>query len=262
MEPSPSPSAAPARAARAPRVALPAGWRTAAWASALALWAGSGWAQPAPHPEGWTEQARQWAQESLQPPTGAGQGSPALRPEIEVGRLDNRLRLAHCARVEPYLPEGTRLWGRSRIGLRCAEGPVAWNVFLPVTVKVWGPAWVVRQPVAAGTALTPAHVEAAEIDWAESSTPVLARPQDWQGLETTRALMPGQALRQGMLRSPQAFAAGTQVRVSAQGKGFTLSVTGEALNHGHIGQSARVRLPNRKVLSGTVRSADTVEIGL
>ena len=45
-------------------------------------------------------------------------GSP-LRMEVQMGQLDSRLRLAACARVEPYLPAGSRLWGRTRLGLRC-----------------------------------------------------------------------------------------------------------------------------------------------
>ena len=38
--------------------------------------------------------------------------------------------------VEPYLPNNMRLWGKSRIGLRCTGGPTRWNVYLPITVKV------------------------------------------------------------------------------------------------------------------------------
>jgi flagellar basal body P-ring formation protein FlgA len=207
----------------------------------------------------WSEQAREWiGQQMAQGDTGA----LPLRPEVAIGALDSRLRLTPCARVEPYLPTGTRLWGRSRIGLRCVEGPSAWNVFLPITVKAWGPAWVLRQPVAQGAPITQEDLEPTEIDWTESSTPVLARMEDWLGFEAARTLMPGQVLRQGMVRAPQVFSAGTPVKVVVRGKGFALSATGSALTHGQIGQTARVRMPNRKVLSGIVRDADTVEIAL
>ena len=43
----------------------------------------------------------------------AGNGLP-LRMQVKLGQLDSRLRLAACAKVEPYLPAGSRLWGRSR----------------------------------------------------------------------------------------------------------------------------------------------------
>src|SRR6185369_7269807 len=52
------------------------------------------------------------------------------RIEVVVGALDPRLRLAPCDRIEPFLPAGMRLWGRSRIGLRCKEGRTNWSVYL------------------------------------------------------------------------------------------------------------------------------------
>src|SRR5450830_1910176 len=45
-----------------------------------------------------------------------------LRMEVSVGELDRRLRLAPCQDIQPYIPPGTRLWGKTRIGLRCARG--------------------------------------------------------------------------------------------------------------------------------------------
>src|SRR4029079_11688804 len=79
------------------------------------------------------------------------QAAEGVRIEVEVGRLDARLKLAPCARIEPYLPHGTRLWGRSQIGVRCAEGPSRWNVYLPVIVHVRGRALVAARALPAGT---------------------------------------------------------------------------------------------------------------
>lgn len=189
-------------------------------------------------------------------------GALPLRPEVVVGQLDQRLRLAPCDRVEPYLPPGTRLWGQTRIGLRCAQGPVAWNVFLPVTVKAFGPAWVLRRPVARGAVLTQADAELAEIDWAASVSPVLGRPQDWVGAEAMQALLPGQVLRQSMVRSAAAFAAGSPVNVVVVGGGFRLSAGGEAVTAGVLGQAAKVRMPNGRIVSGTVRQGPVVEVSL
>jgi len=205
----------------------------------------------------WAQQTHDWLEQQLAATVGQEQG---LRPEVVMGSLDSRLRLAHCARVQPYLPTGTRLWGRTRVGLRCTEGPVAWHVFVPVTIRAWGPAWSVSQPVLAGTRLSENLVEQVEIDWAAGVTPALSSPTEWLGLEASRNLVPGQVLRRGMVRAPQVFSAGTQVKVLLRGQGFQLVASGSALSHGHLGQPARVRMPNRKVLTGTVVDAETVEI--
>lgn len=205
--------------------------------------------------------ARDWLQPSLGTALGESAGSP-LRPEVVMGSLDARLRLAPCARVEPHLPTGTRLWGRSRIGLRCVEGPTRWNVYVPITVKAWGPAWVIRHPVASGATLTQDDAEVAEIDWAEHSASVLASPALWVGQQAAYALQPGQALRQNMVRAAPAFAAGALVKVSSSGSGFQVVVTGEALGPGLNGQNARVKLPGGRVVTGLVRDGQTVEVGL
>lgn len=191
------------------------------------------------------------------------QGSVPLRPEVVLGRLDPRLQLAPCARIEPYLPSGSTLWGRTRVGLKCAEGPVPWNVFLPVTVKAWGPAWVLKRAVPANTLLSADDAElVAEVDWAESRSPVVALPEQWVGMQAAFSLMPGQALRQNAVRAPQAFAVGSQVRVSAVGVGFELSSTGQALTAGRVGEPARVKLANGKVVTGPVNKSGTVELSL
>lgn len=207
------------------------------------------------------QMARDWVQPALSAVTGPDGAGP-LRPEVLMGSLDARLRLAPCARIEPFLPPGTRLWGRSRVGLRCLEGAVRWSVYLPVTVKAWGPGWVVRRPVPAGTVLTEDDAEMSNLDWAEQPSPVLANPERWVGQQAAYALQPGQALRQNMVRPTPAFGPGAQVRVSSVGAGFQVVVSGEALTAGAPGQTVRVRLQGGRIVSGTVRDGQTVEVRL
>src|SRR6187455_736115 len=107
-------------------------------------------------------------------PAGDAGGS---RVEVSVGQLDPRLRLAPCQSIEPYLPPGVRLWGKARIGLRCKAGPTPWNVYLPITVKVFGRALVLPAGAAAGAVLTEADLAEAEVDLAEEVTPALVDPK-------------------------------------------------------------------------------------
>jgi flagella basal body P-ring formation protein FlgA len=180
--------------------------------------------------------------------------------EVAVGELDSRLRLAPCARVEPYIPVGTRLWGKTRLGLRCIEGSTRWNVFLPVTIRAYGAAWLIKGNVAPGAVLTEADAMEAEVDWAEESSPIVALPSQWVGQVASRALTTGQALRQAMIKPAQVFQAGAQVRVVAQGAGYTITSDGQALSAGVVGQAARVRMDNGRVMSGVVLDSRTVKL--
>lgn len=185
-----------------------------------------------------------------------------LRMEVAVGALDSRLKLAPCAKVEPYLPPGTRLWGKTRLGLRCLEGTSRWNVFLPITISAYGPAWVIKGSVTSGSVLTESDAMETEVDWAEESSPVMSQPSQWVGQVATRMLSTGQALRQSMIRPAQAFQAGTQVRVVAQGVGFQITGDGQAVSVGVVGQPARVRMSNGRVMSGVVLDSRTVLLAL
>lgn len=189
-------------------------------------------------------------------------GPAALRMDVTVGSLDSRLKLAACGNIEPYLPPGSRLWGKTRIGLRCVDGMSRWNVSLPVTVNAFGKAWVIKGQVPAGTALTAADVVEVEVNWAEEASPVLRDPALWMGQIATRLLTTGQTLRQGMVKPAQVFQAGAQVRVLAQGSGFQVTSDAQALSAGVVGQPARVRMESGRVTSGTVLDTRTVQIDL
>ncbi len=184
------------------------------------------------------------------------------RVAIDVGRLDPRLRLAPCQRVEPYLPPGTRLWGKSRIGLRCTQGPSAWNVFVPITVKVYGPALVATAPLSAGSVVAQADVIQAEVDLAEDAAVALTDAKLAVGRTLARALNPWQSLRQSHLKLRQWFAAGDTVKVLASGPGFSVAGEGLALTPGMDGQLARVRTESGRVLTGTAVGERRLEMSL
>lgn len=194
------------------------------------------------------------------PDPDAPQGSNGmpLRMEVQMGQLDSRLRLAACARVEPYLPAGSRLWGRTRLGLRCVQGSVPWNVFLPITVRAYGPAWVAQGNIPAGKTLSAEDAVPAEVDWAEDSAPVFANAQDFIGMVAARPLASGQALRQNMLRPPSLFSAGSPVQVMVNGGGFSVSASGKAMAAAGEGQQVRVRMDNGRLVTGTVNAHGVV----
>ncbi|MBS0291672.1 MAG: flagellar basal body P-ring formation protein FlgA [Proteobacteria bacterium] len=189
-------------------------------------------------------------------------GTLPLRMEVSLGQLDPRLRLSACARVEPYLPAGARLWGRTRLGLRCVDGATRWNVFLPITVKAFGPAWVLSGNVASGAVLTEADAVETEVDWAAEPAAIIANPQAWVGLIAARPLAAGQALRQNLVRAPDLFKAGAPVRVMVQGPGYAVTAAGEALSAGTAGQNVRVRMTNGRVIMGIVNTDGTIDAAL
>lgn len=225
--------------------------------AALCL-AGAAAAQTKPASPSYEEIAARWAQDGVaREATELG-----LKMDVQMGVLDTRLRLAACGHVEPFLPLGSRLWGKSRVGLRCVDGVSRWSVTVPVSVKAVGNAWVVRNPVTVGSAIKADDLVEAEVDWAEYSVPVVRTQAEWIGHVATRNLQTGQTLRQGMTKPAQVFQAGAAVRVVAQGAGFMVTSEAQALSAGVVGQQARVRMESGRVTSGAVLDARTVKIEL
>jgi flagella basal body P-ring formation protein FlgA len=190
----------------------------------------------------------------------AAQPRPGARVEVALGQLDPRLKLAPCNQIDPYLPAGSRPWGRTRVGLRCTSGPTRWNVFLPVTVQVWAPALVLREPLPAGTELNADHLTEAEVDWAERPAAPLADAGAVVGRTLLRPLAAGDALRDTDLRRSVWFNAGDRIKVTALGPGYRVSTEGQALSRGVDGQTVRVRTVGGRIVSGTAVANREVEI--
>lgn len=195
---------------------------------------------------------------------GGASSAPAgvTRVEVIVGQLDPRLRLAPCQRVEPYLPPNARLWGKSRIGLRCTQGTSNWNVYLPLTVKAYGRGLVATAAVNSGSVVKAGDLTEAEVDLAEDATPALVDPAQALGRTLAQALRPGQSLRMGHLKARVWFAAGDTVKVLALGPGFSLEGEAQALSNGVEGQPARIRTENGRVLTGQPVGERRVELTL
>ena len=221
--------------------------------SALLLSASLGVCAQTANIEPWTLEVQQLAGQTTVP--------VGTRIEVEVGALDPRLKLAPCARITPYVPVGTRLWGRTRVGLRCDEG-ARWSVYLPVTVKVLATAWSVNQALPPGTVLEASHFQQSEVDLAAEASPLIRQPQAAIGRTLTRALRPGQAVREADLKLRHWFAAGDTVRVMTVVSGFAISADGQALAAGIEGQTVKVRIEGGRVVSGRATAERRIEVTL
>lgn len=244
---------------RAPdRVALPA-WvaRIAVTLALLGAWCGAA-AQSVPLTDPLSPWRRTLHQFTLD---AARHAAPGRRVEIELGALDPRLRLTACDRAVPFLPDSARLWGRSRVGLRCERG-ATWRVFVPAAVRVYGPALAAAAALPAGRALVHADLVQADVDLAETQSQAIAEPQLALGRVLQRPLAAGQVLRAEHLKARVWFDAGDAVKVVARGSGFSAVGSGIALSSGVEGQVTRVRTESGRVLSGRAVASGTIDVTL
>jgi flagella basal body P-ring formation protein FlgA len=185
---------------------------------------------------------------------------PGTRVAVEIGALDARLKLAPCLAIQPYLPPGMAVWGRSRIGLRCTDGIARWNVTLPVRVAVFGRAVVASGPLPAGVALSQDQLALADIDIAAEPGAVFTDAASLLGRVLARPLAAAEAVRAPALKARQWFAAGETVQVRVAGEGFAVQSEAQAMAAGIEGQEVRVRFENGRIASGRAVGERRVEL--
>ncbi len=183
----------------------------------------------------------------------------AAKVEVTVGQVDPRLQLAPCHRTEPFLPAGSRLWGKSWVGLRCLEG-ARWSITVPVEVKVFGPALVANRALAANQPVSASDVQLAEMELSREPASVFADARSLEGKLLTRPVPAGGLLRTDYFRAAPVIAQGDAVRLVAKGPGFTVSTDALALNQAGEGQPVRVKTEAGRVVTGVARAGRLVEV--
>lgn len=181
------------------------------------------------------------------------------RVEVTVGALDERLKLASCSQVEPYVPRGSRLWGRASIGLKCLDAP-GWNVFLPVDIKVFGRALVASRPLFPGDSIGPADIREEEIELTRESGMLVTKLPQLDGKTASRMVGAGQVLKQDYFRAPPAVGAGDTVQLVYAGAGFSILTGGRALSNASVGQPVRVQTESGRVVQGIARDGRIVDM--
>ena len=181
------------------------------------------------------------------------------RVAIEFGALDAQARPAPCARVEPFLPAGARLWGRTSLGLRCSDG-AGWSAFLPVTVRVFSRALVAGRSLPAGHTLTEEDYRTEEIDLTQQPAGLLQEARYAMDKVLSRPIAAGQPLRREHFRARPMVTPGDPVRLVYEGTGFSVSTDGKALGSATDGEPVRVQTESGRVVTGIARGLRRVEL--
>jgi len=254
----------------APQPAAAARFAAARAASATAPRTAAASARPAP--------ATVAAQPTAQPATPPGQQDPETIRRAALAFLQQQIAglpgkttatvttafprgLAACTTLEPFLPTGARLWGRTTVGVRCA-GERPWTVYLQAKVAVQATYYVAARQIAPGEPLSAADLVARDGDLTVMPLAVITDPAQAIGATALARISAGLPLRQDMLKSAASVSAGQTVRVVAAGPGFTISAEGSVLANAAPGQSVRVRMAAGQIVTAIVKDAGTVEIPL
>lgn len=179
--------------------------------------------------------------------------------DITVGQIDARTNLAACAAPEAFLPNGSRVWGKTTVGMRCRE-PAPWTIYISATVRVTADYVVTAAPLAQGQLIGPNHLAKVNGDLTALPNGIVTDPAQAIGRTVGISLPAGTPLRGDALRTQQAVLQGQNVRVVSSGPGFQVATEGRALNNAAEGQVAQARTLSGQVVSGVAKAGGIVEV--
>ena len=185
------------------------------------------------------------------------QGLPG-EVSITMGPLDTS-RLPPCTAHEAFLPPGSRLSGRTHIGVRCL-GPNVWSVLVPAQIRINGQYVTTTRALAAGQIVSAADLTTVKGDLASLPSGIVTAPETAIGKTLRNPLAAGQPVRQEQLQAPWVIRQGQSVRVVSTGAGFAVSAEGKSIGNASEGQVVQVRMASGQTVSGVAKADGSVEI--
>lgn len=179
--------------------------------------------------------------------------------DIAVTPADSRLNLAACAALEPFLPPGGRVWGKTTVGMRC-NAPSAWTIYMQAHVRVTGDYFATAAPLKQGQSIGQQDLVKQQGDLTALPPGIITDPAQAVGRTLTMSLGAGIPLRLDALRAQQAVQQGQVVKVISAGPGFSVSAEARALAGGAEGQIVQARTASGQVISGVAKAGGVVEV--
>lgn len=180
---------------------------------------------------------------------------------VTAGRLDPRLRLAHCGGpLDTSLISGARLQAQVSVAVGCRIA-ADWTLYVPVTVQSRIRVWALRTPQVQGARLGAADLAAETrlvsglavgyvTDLSALPRETLRRPLPAGAVLTADDLLPDYMVRQG-----------DQVTMVASIDGIQVRAAGLALQSGRYGALVRVQnASSAKVVQGMVEGDRVVDV--
>lgn len=181
---------------------------------------------------------------------------PAASFRIDTAADTHRRR---CDQPEVFLPAGSRLWGRSRLGVRCRL-PTSWTVYLGIQVKISGRYVVSTRKIERGQIIGESDLALAEGELTALPDTPLTDIAHVIGRRSSASLAAGQALRRSQLLSVPIIRQGDRVRIVVRGGAFAASTEGSALTTAGEGEAVRARTVSGRTVSGIARAGGEVEL--
>lgn len=181
------------------------------------------------------------------------------KASFQLGRLNGRLSLPPCSKLEAMLANGNRLVGNTSVQVKCMKG-ANWSLNIPVAVSIQAQYWVAIRPLAPSHEVSESDIEARNGDLSQLPPTVVMDYTQAVGHTLLSGVPAGGPLRTDQLRPPFVVKQNQIVKVLAHGAGFEVASEGRAIGNANAGQTVSVKMASGAVVQGTAREDGLVEI--
>lgn len=189
------------------------------------------------------------------------QSAEGFKVTFSLGRLDPRLRLAHCPDAMDV--EFSRdPWRSSQPSLQVScDGDRPWRMYLSSTVEIRGDALVAARPLGRGDRLQDGMIGTETVVINSLRQGAITRREDLIGMEMKRPVNAGTVFAPQLVSAPDAVARGDHVIIRAKAGTFAVTSRGKALASGGIGDQVPVQnLASSRTIRARITAPGQVEI--
>lgn len=181
--------------------------------------------------------------------------------QIQVGRLDPRLRLPQCQEpLDTFRSNGSRGYGSVTVGVRCG-GAKPWTLYVSAKIVAYGTVYTLTKTLPRGTVLGKRDLKPVTRNLAELRPGYIDDPKEALGMALRRPLHMGEIVNSNALEEPTLIKRGDQVQVLAESGGIRVSSKGTALEDGARGEQIRIKnTSSKRVIRARVVAANRVTV--
>lgn len=179
--------------------------------------------------------------------------------QVQPDAIDTRLRLADCpTALRAFWAAGSKTVGNTTVGVRCNDGK-AWKLYIPTRVRLMQPVVVANRALSRGQRLEAQDLRIEHRDVGDLRRPAVRDPAQVLGYRVDRPIPPGRVVDAAMLSAPVLVERGRRVRLAVRTQGMDISMSGQAMEDGALGDTVKVRnTSSRAIVEGVVTGAGTV----
>lgn len=183
--------------------------------------------------------------------------------QVEVGRLDPRLRLHQCTMpIEAYNQNYETRQGQSTIAIRCNDTK-PWALYVPVSIKHFKMVATLKHAAIRNAVLTQDDIHFKKLNINRLSSGYFDDITQLNGKVLTQNLSRGVVLNKHHIKVPMAINRGQSVTLIAKNAVIEVRMKGTAMSKGAIGERIKVKnLKSQRIVEGVIIDDDLINVNL